>query len=160
MPPWLAPEHGPRPRTDDDSSPSAASALAQAYTNALYRIDTAPALLIRIGRTHPELARLHQQHHCRNSLILSACNPRSRRLRPAANARRMRALRQAIQVLGFSCLPATGLDPQGLWPDEASLWIPGLPLSIGLILARRFRQNALVECPADTMARLVWTPVC
>lgn len=141
-------------------APPAGPALAQAYRNALYRIDSNPALIIRIGQAHPELARLHQQHHCRRSLILTACNPRSRRLRPAANARRMRALRQAIGALGFPCLPATGLDPQGIWPDEASLWIPGLPTAAGLTLARRFGQNALIECPEDTVARLIWTAVC
>ncbi|MGB6006765.1 DUF3293 domain-containing protein [Castellaniella sp.] len=155
-----APEHGPASHDADAPAPPAARALVQAYRNALYRIDTIPPLFIRIGRAHPELASLHQQHRCRRSLILTACNPLSRRLRPAANARRMRALRQAIGALGFPSLPAAGLDPQGVWPDEASLWIPGLPPAAGLLLARRFGQNALVECPEDTVARLIWTAVC
>lgn len=157
MRPCPVPEH--RPERCGVVAP-ASSALAEAYLNALYRIDAAPALLIRIGQAHPELGQLHLHHHCRHSLILTACNPRSRRLRPAANARRMRALRQAIDALGFPGLPAMGLDPQGIWPDEASLWVPGLPLASGLILARSFGQNALVECPEDTVARLVWTAVC
>ncbi|WP_323016518.1 DUF3293 domain-containing protein [Castellaniella sp.] len=134
--------------------------LAQAYRNALYRIDTVPAITLRINQAHPDLARLHQQYHCGHSLILTACNPRSRRLRPAANTRRVQALRQAVDTLGFPCLPATGLDPQGIWPDEASLWIPGMPLAAGLILARRFGQSALVECPENTVACLIWTAVC
>lgn len=138
----------------------APAGLAQAYQDALYRIDAIPAITICIGQTHPELIRLHQQHHCCHSLILTACNPRSRRLRPAANARRMRALQQAITALGFPSLPAMGLDPQGIWPDEASLWIPGLPRPTGVMLARRFRQNALVECPESTLATLIWTVVC
>ena len=152
------PERGQAPRAV--RTPVAAPDLAQAYRNALYRIDAVPALIVRIGQAHPDLARLHRQHHCRRSLILTACNPRSRRLRAAANARRTRALRQAIGALGFPCLPATGLDPQGLWPDEAGFWIPGMPQAPGLVLARRFGQNAFVECLDDTVARLIWTAVC
>ncbi len=131
-----------------------ASALAQAYRTAHYRIDTDPPLVLRIGEAHPALPALFPQ----GGVFLTACNPRSRRLRPAANARRLRALRRAVERLGRAWLPGRGLDPQGLWPDEPGLWIPGLPLDEGLRLARRFGQNALVRCGPDAVARLAWTP--
>lgn len=131
--------------------------LAGAYQNALYRIDTVPALTLRIGQTHPDLLSLQHSYGCKSSLILTACNPRSRRVRPAANERRMRALRRALDALGYRYLPAIGLDQQGRWPDEASLWVPGLPLAQGLALARRFRQNALVWCTESDPVQLIWT---
>ncbi|MHA3903076.1 DUF3293 domain-containing protein [Castellaniella sp. WN] len=132
----------------------AASALAQVYRAAHYRIDTDPPLVLRIGQAHPALRPLFPQ----GGVFLTACNPRSRRLRPAANARRLRALRRAVERLGHVWLPGRGLDPLGLWPDETGLWIPGLPLDEGLRLARRFGQNALVLCGPDTVAQLAWTP--
>ncbi len=128
----------------------AASALAQAYRAAHYRIETVPPIILRIGQAHPALAAPFPQ----GGVFLTACNPRSRRLRPAANARRMRALRRAVERLGYAWLPGLGLDPHGLWPDEPSLWIPGLSLEKGLRLAHRFGQNALVWCGPDTAPRL------
>ncbi|WP_368640625.1 DUF3293 domain-containing protein [Castellaniella ginsengisoli] len=127
--------------------------LDAAYRAAHYRIETAPPLILRIGQAHPALAARFPH----GGVFLTACNPRSRRLRPAANARRMRALCRAVERAGHAWLPGRGLDPHGSWPDEPSLWMPGLPLESGLRLARRFGQNALVWCGPDTVARLVWT---
>lgn len=132
--------------------------LDRAYRNALYRLDTVPPQLVRIGQAQPELARLHQRYQCRDSLIISACNPRSRRLRPASNTRRTRALERLLGVLGYHWLPTVGLDPLGCWPDEPGFWIPGMPLARGLGLARRFGQNAIVRCPENTVAELLWVP--
>ncbi|WP_146030673.1 DUF3293 domain-containing protein [Castellaniella caeni] len=139
------------------SDTSGMSGNAQAYTQAIYRIDGPPPVLLRIGQVSAALAQLHQHHGCASSVFITACNPRSRRLRPAANQRRLRALRRALDVLGRAYLPACGLDPQHLWPDEPSLWVPGLPLRQGLQLARRFGQNAIVWCRDPQPARLVWT---
>ncbi|MFC4299226.1 DUF3293 domain-containing protein [Castellaniella hirudinis] len=131
--------------------------LTEAYRAALYCIDTDPPVVLRIGRPQPALRSLMPSGGEAGGLFLTACNPRSRRLRPAANARRLRALRRAVEGLGYAWRPGRGLDPLGLWPDEPSLWVPGLPLDAGLRLARRFGQNALVQCGPDTVARLVWT---
>ncbi|WP_345798424.1 DUF3293 domain-containing protein [Castellaniella sp. MT123] len=130
--------------------------LVQAYRDALYRIDAAPTLTLRIGWADPDLEMLHRRHSCACSVFLTACNPRSRRLRPAANARRMRALQRTLSREGRAWLPGRSIDPLGLWPDEPSAWIPGLPLPEALNLARRFGQNALVWCAADGIARLIW----
>lgn len=126
--------------------------LEAAYRAAHYRIDTEPPLVLRIGEAHPALRVLFPQ----GGIFLTACNPRSRRLRPAANDRRLRALRRSVARQGLAWLPGRGLDPRGLWPDEPGLWIPGLPLYEGLRLARRFGQNALVRCGPDAVAQLAW----
>ncbi|MDY0308685.1 MAG: DUF3293 domain-containing protein [Castellaniella sp.] len=127
--------------------------LDAAYRAAHYRIDTEPPLILRIDELHPALRALFPQ----GGIFLTACNPHSRRLRPAANRRRLHALQRAIEQQGWAWLPGLGLDPQGLWPAEPSLWIPSLPLDEGLRLARCFGQNALVQCGPDAMARLIWT---
>lgn len=127
--------------------------LDVAYRTARYRIDTDPPIVLQIGRSHPALSTRFPQ----GGVFLTACNPRSRRLRPAANVRRMRALRRAIERTGLTWLTGLGLDPLGQWPDEPSLWIPGLSLREGLGLARRFGQNALVWCGPDSVARLSWS---
>ncbi|MGA0585222.1 MAG: hypothetical protein ACO2ER_15120, partial [Castellaniella sp.] len=59
--------------------------LEAAYRAAHYRIDTEPPLVLRIGEPHPGLRALFPE----GGIFLTACNPRSRRLRPAANGRRL-----------------------------------------------------------------------
>jgi len=132
--------------------------LEQTYRAAAYRIDTAPALTVRIGQASSGIATLHHVHQCRDSLFISACNPRSRRLRPAGNARRTRALRRVLDRLGYAWLPARGMDPDRQWPDEPGFWIAAMPLDEGLRLARRFGQNAIVRWSEDAVAQLAWVP--
>ena len=127
-------------------------ALRHAYESALYEIGLEQPIVLQIGQAHPALRARFPQ----GGVFLTACNPRSRRLRPAANARRMRALRQIVERMGHDWLPGRGLDPHGLWPDEPSLWIPNLPRAEGLRLARRFGQYALVWCGPDSIAHLGW----
>jgi hypothetical protein len=132
--------------------------LAQAYHAALYRIDTPTPILLRIGAAHPELktlARALQQPAW--GAFLSASNPRSRILRPAANDRRLKALQRVLKQARYSWVPGRGLDPFGQWPEEPSLWVPGLPKSVAHALALRFGQNAFVWCDEHTVAHLVWT---
>lgn len=132
--------------------------LTRAYRQALYRIDAATPVVLRIGATHPELkalaATLGQPEW---GTFLSASNPHSRILRPAANNRRLRALQRMLKTSGHVWLPGRGLDPSGSWPEEPSLWIPGLTEAAAHALALRFGQNAFVWCDGQTVAHLVWT---
>lgn len=131
------------------------SALACAYRQTHYQIASDPAVTLRVGASHPALAR-HATGYTPGGVFLTACNPRSRRLRPKANARRHRALQRALAQRGWQTVDGVARDPAGIWPDERSLWVPGLPLAEGRRLARRFGQNALIWCDAQTVAHLVW----
>ncbi|WP_417251873.1 DUF3293 domain-containing protein [Castellaniella sp.] len=130
--------------------------LAQAYQGARYYIDTPSPILIIIDQPQPDLQALHQQHRCTHSHILTPCNPHSRRLRPAANLRRLAALRHRLDILSATVLPTHNTDPTGQWPDEPGFWIAGLPPHTIRMLAKSFGQNAWVLCPADTIAQLQW----
>jgi hypothetical protein len=131
-------------------------ALAHAYRNARYRIDAPDPVFLRLDAPNPGLRGLAGNGVSLAGVFLTACNPHSRRLRPAANIRRMRALRRAVTRLGRAWHPGRALDPLGDWPEEPSLWIPGLPLAEGHALARRFGQNAFIACDDEGVARLVW----
>lgn len=139
-------------------SASGPDSLAQAYRHAIYQIDVPTPIMLRIGAAHPELkvlaATLGQPEW---GAFLSASNPHSRILRPAANNRRLAALQRTLKASGHIWLPGQGLDPSGRWPVEPSLWIPGLTKAAARTLALRFRQNAFVWCDEQTVAHLVWT---
>ncbi|HEX7385803.1 MAG TPA: DUF3293 domain-containing protein [Castellaniella sp.] len=132
----------------------AGSTLEQAYRQAIYRIDGHPPRDLVLDGFKPVPGATTGSNA--EGIFITACNPRSRRLRPSVNARRLRALQRAVQWMGYTCLAARALDPQGLWPEEPSFWVPRLPLARGHELARRFGQNAFVACDARGVARLMW----
>ena len=137
---------------------SGPDSLAQAYRQALYRIDAPTPIVLRIGATHPELKKLAASlGQPEWGVFLSASNPHSRILRPSANHRRLKAMQRALKASGHTWLTGEGLDPSGQWPAEPSLWIPGLTEIAAHALASRFGQNAFVWCDEQTVARLVWT---
>lgn len=127
--------------------------LDDAYRRAIYRICTQPALVLKIGAVNPMLKELTGSTE---GVLITACNPRSRRLRPASNARRTHALQRAIERLGQQPIAATSEDPQAVWPQEAGYWIPDALLAAGLQLARQFQQNAIIWCDRTSTAHLIW----
>src|SRR5690606_17853850 len=73
----------------------------QAYHQAEYVVFSTPPFTLRIGEPSEALIRLYARLGCDCCIYLTACNPRSRRLRPKANARRMRALSRVLARQGW-----------------------------------------------------------
>ena len=129
--------------------------LARVYRAARYRIDASQPLFLRLDEPNPGLSRFSPDGSL-SGVFLTACNPYSRCLRPAVNARRLRALQRAIGWLGHGWLPGCALDPLETWPEEPSVWVPGMPAGTGHALARRFGQNDFIVCDALGVPRLAW----
>lgn len=87
--------------------------------------------------------------------VVTAANPRSRRLDDATNAARNRALRDDAVAAGIAVLRADGRAPDGSWRE------PGLALidtaaATALDLARRYDQHAIFELTPRHL-RIRWT---
>ena len=118
--------------------------IARSYRLSTYHVSGLP--VIRIG----------YRPHWRGTVprgdvvLLSACNPGGR-LRPDGwNRRMMRRL--AGDLAGLPHVLGEGR----LGPWSEPLYAVGVPLARGLVLARRFRQNAVVVLHANRPARLVY----
>ena len=81
--------------------------------------------------------------------MLSACNPGGRLMPPGWNQRRMAVLREALRRVAF----ADGEGRLGAWSEP--LLMAALPAGRGGVLARRFRQNAVILLRDGRPARLV-----
>lgn len=129
--------------------------LVAAYHAAHYLVPGRAPLLLRTGETNPSLAELLANLQVDGAAFLTACNPASEALSPEENARRMRALQGEIREAGLPVISALACDPAGVWPDEASLLVPGADRAWSETLARRHGQNGFLWLDAQGRVELV-----
>src|SRR5690606_11414080 len=111
----------------------------------LYEIDVADhPLVIRVDRPSPALDALLAARGVPGAVLITAYNPRSRRLPEAQNAVAHGKLIEAVRRAGKDYLPTRARDPVGDGPTEAGLLVLGLAREDGVALARRFDQYAIV----------------
>jgi hypothetical protein len=110
--------------------------LLAAYRSTVWTIATADEeLLVRPGQSAPP--------PLRPAAIVTAYNPASRRLSPAANRRANAALRDRLAALGLAVLPTLAHGSSSAW-DEPGWCLPGGVREIAVSLAADFGQNAIV----------------
>ncbi|WP_439595832.1 DUF3293 domain-containing protein [Falsiroseomonas sp.] len=109
----------------------------------------AAGITVRIGRRSAGLDALLAARGVRQAGFVTAWNPRSRRMPPGWNRRQQDRLRQAAR----SRVLAEGFGRAGAWAEH-HLLLAGDPRRLA-VLARRFRQWAIVVVAAGRPARLV-----
>lgn len=143
-------------------SPSASqlpAALQQAYRSALYQVDAANgtvAQTLRVGQRNDWLGLQLRLLPVQAACYLTACNPNGQVLDDAENARRMSALRHALDSEGWQYLDGCGQDPLGRWPGEDSVLIWSMDADTALQWGQRWQQNAVLWSGADTRPQLLW----
>lgn len=90
----------------------------------------------------------------RRVAVITACNPFSERLSAHENAARHRVLEQAVRQSGRRYLPASGRDPVGMWPAEASLAVVDATDEELDEWMLQFAQNALVTLERGGLVEL------
>jgi hypothetical protein len=129
--------------------------LIQAYLDTDYRVEGDMPMVLKVGVRTPALTCLMASHHALSCAFMTACNPRSQLLDPAANSERQAVLARELTAQGFRFISGVGAHPHGDWPPEPSYLVFGLSLETAKAIAMRHAQNALVWCEADTLPRLV-----
>jgi hypothetical protein len=109
---------------------------------------------LHVGAASPRVDALLDRHGAARATIVTAFNPRSRVLTPAANEVRHRALVQLLEQRGLSFLYGEGRDPSGQWTAETECIVFDISLTEGLEIARRFDQNAVVFIERGKAPRL------
>ncbi len=121
--------------------------LLAAYRRTGYE---AAGVVVRVGRRSPAMDRLLRRLGTRMAAFVTAWNPLGRRMPLGWNARMQARLRQAAWRLRFAEGEGFGRG----W-SERHLLLAGDPRRATL-LARRFRQNAVVLVRRGGAARLRW----
>lgn len=125
-----------------------------AYLETNYSVASEPPFVLRIGAASEALANLYRQHGTDCAAFVTACNPYSRKLGDAANAARQTELESDLRRRGLVFFMGAGTHPIGEWPAEPSVLVMGLPLEESKALGRKYEQNAVVWCGADTVPQL------
>ncbi|NKC29678.1 DUF3293 domain-containing protein [Falsiroseomonas selenitidurans] len=109
----------------------------------------AAGIVVRIGARSPAMEALLARHGARRAAFITAWNPRSRRMPAGWNRRMQDRLRQAAGVTVL----AEGFGRGPGWAEH-HLLLAGAPGRL-LVLARRFRQWAIVALGPGQPARLL-----
>jgi hypothetical protein len=121
--------------------------LATAYHRTCYRVG---GVSVRIGHRSDAADRLLACNGARSAVFITAWNPRSQRMPERWNRRMQRALAGRLRRRPV-------LQAEGAWRRwrEAHLLVLADPRPV-TVLARRFRQNAVVVLRRRAPAVLVW----
>src|SRR5690606_15496098 len=123
--------------------PALPSRLHEAYEAADYHVPQLSTVL-RIGQPNRALDAELGRRRCRRAIVVTACNPYSAVLVPAANTLRQQWLLHELERAGIATLPVENHDPGGHWPCEPGLLAFDTTAAFDDILLRRFEQHALV----------------
>ncbi len=117
----------------------------------------AAEIAVRIGEPSPLLDALLDRRGAETAAFITAWNPGSRPLDPAANATAAARLEALVTALGLDSLPQQGIPDEPGWAPEDGLLILGLGHDAALAIAETFGQNALVLVRRGEPAELVFT---
>lgn len=132
-----------------------AAELLAAYTATDFVVfDGEEQWALHVGVASPRVDALLDRHDAACATVVTAFNPRSRVLPPAANAARHQSLVRLLEERGLTFLLGEGRDPIGRWTSETECIVFGISLAEGLEIARRFEQNALVFIERGQAPRL------
>lgn len=136
----------------------------RARLDALYRrtdyvvLLKAGELVLHVGAADPAAdERLRREAGCaRRWALVTPCNPRSRPLTAAENARRLKEFRAELDALHVAAQPAVGRDPDGAWADEPGFLLVDPPDGIAEFLALEWEQHAIVVGEPGRAPELIW----
>jgi hypothetical protein len=126
-----------------------------AYLQTDYCVAGNTPLILRIGIPNDTLAMLYKQLRTKSAAFITACNPYSRGIGELANAERQAKLHLELTQRNLPFLEGTGKHPSGSWPEEPSYLVLSVSLEAAKTIGRKYEQNAIVWCGANTIPELI-----
>lgn len=127
----------------------------QAYLETHYHVHGDAPTTLKVGSFCQTLSALHAAADVDCSAFITACNPFSKQLDDADNARRQAGLAHTLRQRGLVILDGIGQHPTDEWPGEPSFLVLGLSLTDARSLGIAHSQNAIVWADADAVPKLI-----
>lgn len=127
------------------------------YRGALYRVDSTPPFVLRVGQYSDALSSLFLEENHQTAAFLTACNPMGVKNSDTSNYQAQHQLSNDVRNLDLAYMAAIGLDstPDSDWPGEPSLFVPGISKHHAMRLGAKYQQLAIVWCPPTSVPELV-----
>ncbi|BCL75379.1 hypothetical protein JHS3_11150 [Jeongeupia sp. HS-3] len=136
-------------------TPAERASLDAAYRATRYVVP-ALQLVLRIGRSHPDLDAVLQQHGVVAWAFVSAANPRSVALCEHENRARHQNLLDALVAQGLTHFDGLGEPADRNWAPELSVLVLDLSQDAARCLGCQFDQSAVVWGEYGAVAELCW----
>ena len=131
------------------------SHLLEQYKSADYYIEAIPPFILKIGIFSYELSKIYETSHQTKAGLISASNPRSKKLPNEINKERNKNLEEMIQEKGLNYIYGEGKCGQDDWDGEESFLILGIDQKQAMIFGKAFDQNAIVWCGKNAIPELI-----
>ena len=127
----------------------------QAFLETHYIVHGDTPLTLQVDIAYPGLMTLYMTQRVGSCAFVTACNPWSRPLDAATNAKRQSSLAFGLQQRSRTFVEGLGRHPSGQWPGEPSFLVWGLSLEAARTLGTEYEQNAIVWCGSDAVPQLI-----
>jgi hypothetical protein len=111
---------------------------------------------LNIGRRNPDFDAVLDRRGATTAVVVTAYNPRSVVLPEAENRARHAQLTADLEARGCDYALGEGRDPTGAWKAELECVVFGIPVELGLEIARAYDQNAIVFVTRGGVPELVY----
>jgi Protein of unknown function (DUF3293) len=120
--------------------------LIAAYraTDYVLFVDDRHDVTLNIGRRNLDFDAVLDRRGATSAVVVTAYNPRSIVLADDENAARHAQLTGLLDAKSYDYALGEGRDPTGAWKAELECVVFGISAEVGLEIARRFEQNAIV----------------
>jgi hypothetical protein len=112
-------------------------------------------VIIRPGMRNSDVDRLLSKLKAQTAVFVTACNPRSRVLRPSVNQQRQLMLKRQLYRRGLQYLDGEGRGEMGNWPPEQSVLVLGVTREGAKAIGRSWHQNAIIFVRLGRKADLI-----
>ena len=129
--------------------------LLEQYESADYYIEAIPPFVLKIGIYSYELSKIYETSHQTKAALITASNPRSKKLPNEINKVRNKNLEEMIQETGLNYIYGEGKCGQDDWDGEESLLILGIDQKQAMVIGQAFDQNAIVWCGKNAIPELI-----
>jgi len=113
-------------------------------------------LVLRIGAHNEEMDTFLIDNQAQNFCIITAYNPQSQQIENQRNEIQQQLLKEDLESSGLRFCEVENTDPSGHWPMEPGYLVFDLTKEMGLSLALKYKQLAIVIGCFGAAPELAW----
>ena len=129
--------------------------LIEAYKNTDFNVMSEKPFTIKVDVYNENLQLIYRKYSVKTACFITAYNPFSETVSKTNNQISQRRLLEDLEKSEYPYFDGIGSDPSGEWEGEPSFLILGISKKSAKELGTKYRQNAIVWCDTNCIAKLL-----